>query len=132
MGVGMLESGQPHQGNVFPYRFVARFGRHPIEAEGHVLPHGQPGKEPVLLEDHSPVEAGAGDPRAIEEGAPPILGFQPRNDSKERALAAAAAADDADELTRADRQGDILEGGHPAGEGLAETADLQYCVVRSH
>ena len=57
-------------------------------------------------------------------------------DGDERGLAGAVGAGDADDLTRRDAQGDVVERGNgPAAEersvGLAECGDLDHWMMRN-
>ncbi len=42
-------------------------GIHGVDGEGHVLVHGHPGQQRILLEDDAALGAGLGDPRAVQD-----------------------------------------------------------------
>src|SRR6267143_5052582 len=70
-----------------------------LEAPGDVAGHGAPGKKRKLLEHHAAVRAGAADLLAVHSDAAAALGLDvAAEDVQEGALAAAARADDGDEL----------------------------------
>src|SRR5438034_3049254 len=73
-----------------------------LEAPGDVAGHGAPGKKRELLEHHAAVRAGAADLLAVHADAAAALGLdEAADDVQEGALAAAARADDGDELALA-------------------------------
>src|SRR5467141_2927418 len=73
-----------------------------LEAPGDVAGHGAPGEKRELLEHHAAVRAGAADLLAVHPDAAAALGLdEAAEDVQEGALAAAARADDGDELALA-------------------------------
>src|SRR5256712_3630932 len=73
-----------------------------LEAPGDVAGYGAPGKKRELLEHHAAVRAGAADLLAVHPDAAAALGLdEAADDVQESALAAAARADDGDELALA-------------------------------
>ena len=90
-----------------------------IEAgEGHfdVLPHGQPGKEPEVLKDEGDagMQAHSGLPWA--NTCPRVGGISPTMNADERALAAAARAQNGQDLVRQQRPGHVVQN-NPFGAG---------------
>ncbi len=80
-----------------------------LQAERHVVHHGQPWEHAVVLEDERPLRAIA----VLSGGEPDRAGGrleEAREDLQERGLPAAARSDDADDLVSAGRQRDVLEG----------------------
>ena len=126
MGAG--EAGEADQFQVLPHQPLLFPGRPAVQAEGHVLFHRQPGKEAVLLKDHPPIEPRTGDAAATQPHLSAVAVLQAGDDAQQGALAAAAGADDGDELPCPDLQVDLLQGGHLAGldlEFLVEPGDDQ-------
>src|SRR5437762_6170704 len=73
-----------------------------LEAPGDVAGHGAPGEKRELLEHHAAVRAGAADLLAVHPAAAAALGLDEAADHVQvGALAAAARADDGDELALA-------------------------------
>jgi hypothetical protein len=91
------------------------------EANFDIVEHPRPGKQPRLLEHHADVLV----PGSLAKGdGAGIARLQPRNQAEQRALAAAAAPDDGDELAGRDMQVDAAK--HlVVAEGFAQAADGQ-------
>ena len=68
------------------------------QAEADVVQHRQPGEQRVALEHHAAVGAGAVDALAVEQHLAGGRVVQPGDDAQQRALAAAAGAEDGDEV----------------------------------
>ena len=83
-----------------------------LELEEHVAKDGTPVEQKVALEHDAHLRVGLGDGPAFDPDVAPRGRDQPGDDGEQRALAAAARADDGDELARRDLQGDVLHGGH--------------------
>lgn len=87
-----------------------------LQRQGDVLAHAERGKQRPLLEHHAEapaqrVELGGGGGAGIDAEQPHAAGLravEQRNDAQQRALAAAAAADQPDDLAAADLQRQIL------------------------
>src|SRR5579875_57785 len=94
-----LEGAQPNAAQVLAGELAAGGGglADDLQAQLDVVQHGAPRQERELLEDQRAVGAGRGDGPAVEE-------------QQQGALAAAAGADDGDELALRDGQADGVEG----------------------
>ncbi len=100
--------------------------REPI---GHVLDHGLPGQQRILLEHHGAVRAGLSDAGAVHEHGTVGRLQQSVDDAQQRGLAAAARAHDRDELALTDREVDRTQRLDrrlvAADEGLGDIVDAQ-------
>ena len=101
-----------------------------LEPEGDVLPYGQVRKECVALEDgvdRSLVRREFVDPLSVEGDLARVGGLQARNAAQQRGLAAARGAEQDEELTRSDVEGDTVKSCHRGalwcGEGLPQVGD---------
>ncbi len=74
-----------------------------------------PGQQRVLLEDQAPIQAGSGNGDAVQQDLPGGGAGQAAEQVQQGGLAAAAGADEHQELPGADVQGDVFQRGHPAG-----------------
>ena len=83
--------------------------RHQPEPEQHVAHRGQPREQGGFLEHHQPMPPGSLDRQAIGEHVAAVRPRQAGDDVEQRGLAAAAGADDADELARADVERNVVE-----------------------
>ena len=88
-----------------------------MEAKGDVLAHVQVGKEGVFLEDHADapalgrqVEAAAGDAHAADLDAAAVERLEAGDQAQERGLAAAAGAEQGEQLALGQRQRDAVDG----------------------
>ena len=103
--------------------------RHPprLQADLHVLLHGQPGQQREGLEHHGGFPVGAGQPLAAEQHLAVGRRDQAGDAPQQGRLAAAAAAEQRDELALVDGQRDAVEHRHRAavrpGERLAQRLD---------
>jgi hypothetical protein len=114
-------------------------GGHPagLQAQLHVLLHGEPRQQREGLEDHRGLPVAAGQPLAAEQH--PALGGrdQPGDAAQQGGLAAAAAAEQGHELTLGHVEVDVVEhlDGPPgrAGERLAQRphADQRLAISAS-
>jgi hypothetical protein len=105
-----------------------------FEAERDVLSHGEPREQPRLLEDDAAIEAGAGDQPSVMQHLAIVITVEPRSDAQQGRLAAAAGADDRDELAQCNGKIDAVEGlERPAIdlECLADLADLELTLGHS-
>ncbi|MNL38173.1 hypothetical protein D3C87_1603680 [compost metagenome] len=111
--MGLLEAAQAHQrdmlGNVAVFLRVA--ARRVEQRQPDVLFHRQPREQAVLLEHDAALQAGARYALAVQQDLAAVILFQAHHQPQQGGLAAAAGADDADELSRGDGQGDVLEHG---------------------
>jgi hypothetical protein len=90
----------------------AAFGRRHVaglEPELDVVLHGQPGQQGKALEHHGHLGVGAADGPAGVQDAPPGGWDQPGHDAQQRALAAAAAPEDGDDLPNPHLHADITQ-----------------------
>ena len=97
------------------------------EPEGHVVEHGQVRKERVALEDGvdvPPVRGHAIDALPPDRHRPGGLRLEPRHDPEGRGLAAAARAEESDELAALDVEGYRGEC-HDLAELLGDLAQLE-------
>src|SRR6266850_1409857 len=100
-----------------------------LEAPADVAGHGAPGEKRELLEHHAAVRAGAVDLLAVHPDAAAALGLdEAAKDVQEGALAAAARADDGDELALAHAEpldGEDFERTAVLAVDLGDAAGLQ-------
>src|SRR5262249_21215914 len=98
-----------------------------LEPELHVLLHGLPREQRVLLEDHAAVGPGAGDGLAIHHEPARRRADEPRDRVEHRRLAAPRGAQERDELAGLGRQveaADRLHGPAVAPEPDGHVLDL--------
>ncbi len=109
--IGILETVQPHQRDVFGDRVPALgLAQSGIEqAERDVLRHGQPRKQPRLLEHQAAIEARRRDALAVERHAAVEVGVQSCDEAQQGGLAAAARSHDRQEAAGLDRQIQAVE-----------------------
>src|SRR5262249_4994255 len=81
-----------------------------LHAVADVAADRAPRQQARVLEHHRAIGAGAGYAPAIDRHAAALVGQQPGDDVEERGLAAAARADDRQELAVVDRQRDVRQG----------------------
>src|ERR1019366_4321557 len=100
----VLEAFEMHEPGVLAHRLLALGARHSLflEAVGNVAGDGAPGKERVALEDDAALRPGAGDRVVVEQDLARARREKTADQVEQRALAAAARADDGDELVRVD------------------------------
>ncbi len=92
------------------------------QTEAHVVQHREPGEQRVALEHHAAVGARAADALAVEQHLAGGLMVQPRHDAQQRALAAAAGAEDGDEVVL----GDVEVGGLQRQRGVEAALDAAH------
>src|SRR5579885_158642 len=95
-----------------------------LEAEHHVAGDVEPGKQRRLLEHHQPVAARPLDGPVVRHDAARIRRRRAGHDVEQRRLAAAARADQRDELAFADRQTDIRQRLHVRALGAEVLGDV--------
>jgi hypothetical protein len=83
------------------------------QAERDVVEHPLPGQQACVLKQDADVGVMAAARVAVERDLPLVRSFEPGQQTQQRALATAAAADDGDKLAGGDRQVDVVE--HLAG-----------------
>ena len=122
-------------------RSDGRNARH-FQSEFDVLRGRQPGKQSMVLKDHRPVRPRSGDRPVIQQCAAAVGPDHSRGDVQQRALSAAAGADDDHEFARLAIQRDVLDGrdigiAEPladAGTGSAfpraESSSGEFCLHR--
>src|SRR5258706_46873 len=88
-----------------------------FQAEGDVVLHVEPREERMLLEHHHRLRVGPGAPFAVDQALAGRDRLEARAQLEQRALAAAARAEDRDELAGGDLEADVLDSFHlqPAG-----------------
>ena len=69
-----------------------------FQPEHHVFQRGQPRQQFGMLEHHAAIVAAAGDRDAVDRHPAAARGFEPHRDAQRRGLAAAARADQRDDL----------------------------------
>ena len=92
-------------------------------AELDVADRGEPGKERLPLEHDALAAPGPGDRRAVDEHLARARLHQPGDDVEERRLAAAAAADQGDELVLGDREVDAVQHRRAGGRRVVALRD---------
>ena len=102
-----------------------------VQAEAHVAPRIQPGQQAGLLEHEARARVRRGQRLAEELELAPAPGaavrrLQAAEHAQQRGLAAAAAAEQADDLARGNAQGDVLEHGLAGRIAKARAACLQH------
>src|SRR5262249_53238460 len=105
---GVLRNIEPDPGDPAARMLVALATGHTLafRAERDIVKHGSVVEAGVVLEDHSAVGAGAINPLTHHEDLTRrgwMLGAQPGNQPQDRALAAAAGTQDADEFALVDQ-----------------------------
>ena len=91
-----------------------------LQAPGDIAGDGLPRKERELLEHHAAIGAGTMHFPAVQLDAPRLGGDEAAHDVQQRALAAAARADDGDEFALARREAlDVEDLERPAVLGIA-------------
>src|SRR6185436_16937193 len=99
-----------------------------------VLAHAEPGEERRVLEQQRAIGSGLEDRATIQRNLADIGPLEPGEQVQDRRLAAAGRPDQADELARADVEGDVVEHGHlGAGarrEGLPHPAERELDGAR--
>ena len=80
-----------------------------LQAQGHVAAHRAPGKQRGVLEDDDARGIGLGDGRAVLRHGTGRGRVQPGHQAQQRGLAAAAGAQQGDELARPHLQADLVE-----------------------
>src|SRR4051794_22355836 len=82
-----------------------------LEPELDVLPRRPPRQESGLLEDETAIAARPGDHLAIDLDHPRVMPDQPLNDAQQGRLAAAALADQRDDLALRNIEADVSQNG---------------------
>ena len=123
-GIGVPEGSQPDEGEEPIHGRLALGARASLHLQrpAHVTRHRAPGEEGEVLEHHAAVGTGTVHLAAVEAHRPAIARHEAAQDVEEGALAAAARADDGDELAVPDAQTEIvdrLDAVVPADEQLA-------------
>ena len=121
---------QPHHRQVALHDLVplgrAELAHHPVHRQRHVLAHGLPGQQRIVLKHHHPVGPRLGHLPPIDQDAAMAGLRQARQQVQQGALAAAGMADQRDEFALADLQVDVLEG-HIAA-AIVQRKDLRDVV----
>ena len=116
---------QPHQRQVAVDDLAPLAGselrHHPIHRQGHVLAHGLPGQQRIVLEHHHPVWARLGDLPPLDQDAAAAGLAQARQQVEQGALAAAGVPDQRNEFAFAHLEIDVLEGYVTAAVGEGKT-----------
>src|SRR5258708_29202911 len=97
-----------------------------VDPEPHVLVHGQPRQQRMVLEHDRPVRSGRVDHLAVHEDLAGRRGEQPGDDVEEGRFSTAGMADDRDVFPALDAERDVLHGlgpGRTAGEAFADVLD---------
>src|SRR5262249_26256789 len=100
----------------------------------HVLEDAAPGQQDRALEHHADVAPRAADRLAVENDMAGLVIEQAGENAQQRALAAAAGADDGDEAALLDAAIDLLQGQHACAavaEVLGQPFDADV-VLRAH
>src|SRR5262249_4970129 len=132
----LVEAGEPGLDQELRDPRLVRLPALDLEREGEVLAQVAPRQQVRLLEDHPDLgRPRPGDRRAVEQHAPAGEGVEAGHRPEPRRLAAAARAEDADELAVADADRDVLEGVHGPGLRLVDLrraldADLDGAAAR--
>ena len=130
----MSKPPRPVSSRSFAIRALVRPSPLDLEWELEVLPQVAPREKVRVLEDHPDLaRAWPGHGRAVEQHAPTGQGVKAGHRPQEGRLAAAARTEDADELTVAHSDRDVLERVHHSGLRLvnfrrALDADLDASV----
>jgi glycine/D-amino acid oxidase-like deaminating enzyme len=108
----VAEVGKTHDVEVLAHRVLdpRLVGTLRLQAPGHVAGDGLPGEKRELLEHHAAIGAGTVDARALHADLARVGGDEAAHDVEQRALAAAARADDGDKLALA--HGEALDVEH--------------------
>src|SRR6266540_2412383 len=125
--IRLLEAFEADEPDVVRDAALALVPRELAEAEADVALDGQPGEDAALLKDENPARVGAADLLPVDPHGAGGRREKAGNDVQERGLAAAGRAEDADELSLAHVQGDVLEHADVVllrPEGHVEAADL--------
>ncbi len=116
VGQAAFEAAEAHHGGHLRHALVGVTGI-AVEAEGDVLAHVEVREEGVLLEDHADaaalgrqMEATAGDAHAADFDAAAVERFEAGDQAQERGLAAAAGAEQGEQLALGQRQRYAVDG----------------------
>ena len=101
-----------------------------LEPECDVAGDRQPREQRIALEHDAAFRPGAADRRAFEQQLARARRQEAADEVEQGALAAAARADDRDELVAVDREVDPLEGGHRARAGAIAHGDASRLEAR--
>ncbi len=126
--VGLGEAGQADEVDVLAGDFETLAFRTSLhfQAERHVLQRRSPWEQIEALEHHGSSGAGAGDAVSVDLDAAAIGLVEPVQDTQESGFAAAAGADDRNELQVGDVEGQVLEYCQPAlGEAAGQLGGAQ-------
>ena len=129
LGISRLVPVQAHHVDRAQRPLGPRRRRHPprLQPDLHVLLHGEPGQQRERLEHHRGVPVGPYQPPAAEQHLALGRCDQAGDAAQQGGLAAAAAAEQRDELALADVQRDAVEHRHRValrpGERFAQRAD---------
>ncbi len=96
------------------------------ETEFHIGEHGEPGKQRGALKDHGNAFGRSFDRRAMEADGPFCRFDETGDDAQKRGLAAAGAAEEADDLAFVQSERDMIEhqGAFFAGAGAIALANV--------
>ena len=106
----------------------AQAGIHGVDGQGHVVVHGHPRQQGILLEDDAAVGAGPLHGHAVEHDRARVGRDQAGDQGHERRLARARVPDDGDELALVDREIDAAEDPRrppPGDVGFFEPPDVE-------
>src|SRR5205814_8834744 len=93
---------------------------------------GRPRQQRVLLEDDTPVKAGPGDRRPVDEDLPGRGRGQPAQQIQQRRLTAAARPDQRQELSTVYVEGDVLQRDHLTAPGAEHLPHALETDLRGH
>ena len=88
-----------------------------VQAEGHIVGHGQVPEERIVLEDEADLafpDGPAGGVLAVEDDPPRICGLQPGDDPEQGRLARPGGAQERHQLPAGDGQAHVVQGGKAA------------------
>src|SRR5260370_31938324 len=114
MREAIFEAGEPNEPDELarnPAVFRRR-QRFELEAEGHVLHHGQPWEQGVVLEYDAAIRARTGNRLAVDADLATARTLEAGHDVQERGLAATAPPQEADEFTVLERSGHAIQRPH--------------------
>ena len=119
--------GHLRQTDLFQQREHVRIaGARRIGVEADVLRHGEPGQQPRLLEDDADVAAHAVLRLALQRHRAVVLAVEAGHDAQQRALTAAAGADQADDLAGFQRERKVVQHA-PLAEALGRYMHIEQC-----